>query len=127
MVRSGETSESKPPMKRRNSIDDVRTGVGDRLGISGGGALKPGLGGIRLEGGVNPEQALARNVGTCRCDSRQYRVRGGEEKVQAGSPGKDRGTDAQHRGRAARSSVEGPVMGLERRGSGILPRYAANR
>jgi hypothetical protein len=114
-------------MKRRNSIDDVRTGGGGHPGISRGGALKPGLGGIRLEGGVNPEQAPARNVGTCRCDGRQYRVHGGKEKVQVGSPVKDRRTDAQHRGRAARSSAEGPVMGLERRGSGILPRHAANR
>ena len=119
MVRSGETSESKPPMKRPNSIDDVRTGVGGHSGMSRGGALKPGLSGIRPEGGVNPDEALARNVGTCRCDGRTFTAYNGKEKVQVGGPGKDRRSDAQHRDRAARSSDEGSVMGLERRGSGI--------
>ena len=31
-------------------------------------------------------------------------------------PHKDERTDAKHRGGSSRSSVEGPVMGLERRG-----------
>jgi hypothetical protein len=37
---------------------DVETGADGRSGISHGGVLKPGLGGIRLEGGVTLDQAL---------------------------------------------------------------------
>lgn len=57
-------------MKGRNSIDDVRTGSSGRPGISVSGDLKPGSSGIRLEGGVNLNQALAWNVGTCRSDAK---------------------------------------------------------
>jgi len=66
-VRSGETSVSEPLMTCRNSQDDVETG-GKVVapGTSLGGALKPGPSGIRLGGGVNPDQALLRNAGTCR-------------------------------------------------------------
>lgn len=127
VVRSGETSESKPSMKSRNSINDVGTGSDGRSGISRGGALKPGLGGIRPEGGVNPDKALVRNVGTCRCDRRPCPKHDGKVKIQAGGPGKDRRTDAQHRDRAVRSSDEGAVMALERRGSGIQLGQEVNR
>lgn len=84
-----------------------------------GGALKSGLRGIRLEGGVNPDQALARNVGTCRRD-----VKG---TIQVGQPGEEQSTDARHRDRAARSSVDGAVMASERRGSGIQSWRVANQ
>jgi hypothetical protein len=53
-------------------------------------------------------QALVRNVGTCRPDAK------GE--VQAGCNRKDESTDAGHRGGAARSRGEDPVMGLDQRG-----------
>ena len=69
-MRSRETSESEPSMKGRNSIDDVETGGGGRPGISLSGDLKTGPCGIRLEGGVNLDQALAWNVGTCRSDAK---------------------------------------------------------
>jgi len=75
--------------------------------------------GIRLEGGVTPGQAFARNVGTCRLDAKGT--------VQVGRPDEDQVADARHRGGAARSRVESPVMGLDRRGSGILLWQAANR
>lgn len=88
-------------------------------GISSGGALEPGPSGTRLGGGVNPDQALLRNAGTCRPDAK------GE--AQAGGPCKSQSTNAGHRGGAARSRGEGPVMGLDRRGCGILLRQAANR
>jgi hypothetical protein len=68
---------------------------------------------------VNPDQALLRNAGTCRPDAK------GE--AQVGSPHESQSTDAGHRGGAARNRGEGPVMGLDRRGCGILPRQAANR
>ncbi len=118
-MRSGETSVSEPLMKRRNRMDDVRTGGGVDPGISSGGALETGPSGIRLVGGVNPDQALVWNVRTCRHDAKV--------EIQVGSPGKDQAPDAWHRGGAARTSDEGSVMELERRGSGIRPWQVANR
>ena len=118
-VRSEETSESEPPMNCRKRIVDVGTGAGGRSGMSAGGVLKPGPRGIRLGGGVNSDQALLRNVGTCRSD-----VKGD---VQAGGPRKDQSTDAGHRGRTARSRGEGAVMAPDRRGRSVQPSPAANR
>ena len=118
-VRSGETSESEPLMKRQNRRNDVKTGISCCSGISSGGALETGPSGIRLEDGVTPDQALVRNVGTCRRDAKGT--------AQVGGPGEDHSTDARHRGGAARSSDEGSVMELERRGSGIQSWRTANR
>ena len=39
-------------------------------GTSSGGALEPGPNDARLGGGVNPDQALLRNAGTCRPDAK---------------------------------------------------------
>src|SRR5436189_29168 len=105
------------PRARRGRMD-VETEVSGHLGTSLGGALKPGPSGIRLEGGVTPRQALVWNVGTCRLDAKGN--------VQVGGPDKDQLTDARHRNGAVRSRAEGPVMGLDRRGSGILLWQAAN-
>ena len=110
-VRSRETSESKPSMKSRKRIDDVETGGGSRSGISKGGDLKTGFCGIRLEGGVNLDQAFTRNVGTCRPDAKGA--------SRAGDPRQALSTDAGHRGRTARSREEGAVMALDRRGCGV--------
>ncbi|SDR64233.1 hypothetical protein SAMN05519103_09559 [Rhizobiales bacterium GAS113] len=119
-VRSGETSASEPLMTCRNSQDDVETrGMVVAPGKSLGGALKPGPSGIRLGGGVNPDQALLWNVGTCRPD-----VKG---EAQAGCPRESQSTDAGHRDGAVRSRDEGSVMGLDRRDCGVLPKQAANR
>ena len=68
LVGLGETSASKPPMKGRKGIVEVKTEVSGHLGTSLGGDLKSGPSGIRLEGGVTPRQAFAWNVGTCRLD-----------------------------------------------------------
>jgi hypothetical protein len=67
--------------------------------ISLGGALKPGPSGIRLGGGVNPDQALLRNAGTCRSN-----VKG---EAQVGDPRKGKSTDVEHRDGAVRSRDEG--------------------
>ena len=83
------------------------------------GVLEPGTRVLRLEGGVNPAQALAWNVGTCRLD-----VKG---TIQVGLPGEDRWTDARHRDRVVRSRVEGAVMALDRRDGDIVPDVLANR
>jgi hypothetical protein len=68
-VRSREKSESGPSVNCRNCTDDVETG-GGHSGTSEGGDLKTGSCGIRLEGGVSLDQALTRNVGTCRPDAK---------------------------------------------------------
>ncbi len=65
-------------------------------------------GGVRHEGGVTWTQALGWNLGTCRLD--------GKGETQVGGPHEGESTDARHRGGVTRSSEEGPVMGLERRG-----------
>jgi hypothetical protein len=106
-------------MKGRKGRVDVETEVSGHLGTSLGGALDPGPSGIRLEGGVTPRQAIARNVGTCRLDAKGN--------LQVGGPDEDQNTDARHRDGAARSRAESPVMGLDRRGSGILLWLVANR
>ena len=64
--------------------------------------------GVRHVGGVNLNQALVRNVGTCRPD-----VKG---EAQADRLCKGERTDAGHRGGVARSRVEGAVMVLDQRG-----------
>lgn len=118
-MRSRETSESEPPMRGRNRIEDVRTEGGVDLGISLGGVLKPGPDGIRLIGGVNLGQALAWNGRTCCPDAKEV--------GQAGQPREALSTNAGHRGRTVRSRAEGTVMVLDRRGCGVQPWRAANR
>jgi hypothetical protein len=110
-VRSRETSESKPPVKGRNSTVDARTEVSGHSGMSRSGVLKAGSCGIRLEGGVNLDQALTRNVGTCRPDAKGA--------SRAGDPRQALSTEAGHRGRTARSRDEGAVIALDRRGCGV--------
>lgn len=110
-VRSRETSESEPSVNCRKRIVDVETGGDGHSGTSKGGDLKPGSCGIRLEGGVNLDQALTRNVGTCRPDAKGA--------SRAGDPRQALSTDAGHRGRTARSRDEGAVMALDRRGCGV--------
>lgn len=53
---------------------------------------------------MNPEQALVRNMRTCRSDVK------GEAQVE---PPRGERTDAEHRGGLPRSSDEVPVMGVE--------------
>jgi len=118
-VRAKETSVSEPLMNCRKRSVDARTGGGGPPGRSVGGDLKPGPRGIRLEGGVTPMQALARNVRTCRLDAKGA--------VRGGRPVENCHPDARHRGGAVRSRKEGPVMGLDRRGSGVLPWQVVNR
>jgi len=62
--------------------------------------------GVRHRGGVTLVQALEWNVGTCVSMRREKLKRTSRE---------SRSTDARGRGGVARSSEEGPVIGLERR------------
>jgi hypothetical protein len=64
-----------------------------------GGCPDYGPDGIRHDGGVTLNRAIARNVGTCRPDAKGA--------VQAGGPREDWSTNAGHRGGAARSREEG--------------------
>ena len=50
----------------------------------------------------------------------------GKGEITSGSNREDQSTDAEHRDGAARSSDEGSVMGLERRGCVVQPRPQAN-
>ena len=118
-MRCKETSGSEPPMNCRNGMVDVRTGDSSHPEMSAGGALKTGPRGARLVGGATLRQALTRNRRTCRPDAK------GDGR--AGNPRKAPSTDAGHRGRTARSRMEGTVMVLDRRGCGVLSRQAANR
>jgi len=114
-VRSGETSASEPLMTCRNSQDGVETGgMVVASGTSSGGALESGPSGIRLGGGVNPDQALLWNAGTCR-----FAVKG---EAQAGDPRKSKSTDVGHRDGAVHSREEGSVTELDRRDCGNPPR-----
>jgi hypothetical protein len=70
LVRSGEASESKPSMTCRKGSDDVETGGGPISRDKLGGCPDDCPGGIRHVGGAKPDQALVRNVRTCRPDAK---------------------------------------------------------
>ena len=95
-------------MKCRKVQDDVETRGNSLTWDESGGWPDCCPDGIRHEGGVTLNQAFMWNAGTCRPDAK------GE--IQIGGPYEDESTDAGHGGGATRSSGEGPVMGLERRG-----------
>ncbi len=102
--------------KRRN---DVKTGGESLTRDEFGGRPAYCPGGVRHEGGVTLIQALVWNVGTCRPD-----VKG---EAQVGRPHKGESTDAGHRGGVARSSDEGSVMELERRGDIVQLYHQVNQ
>jgi len=87
--------------------------------MSAGGALKTGPCGVRLEGGVTLEQALMWNRRTCRSDAK--------EEGQVGNPCEAQSTEAEHRGRTARSRNESAVMVPDRRGCDVRSGQVANR
>ena len=86
-----------------------------------------------MDGGASVIWALVRNGGTCRpaVAGSQWRqdgpaaVRASENPKQLICEGESSG--AGHRGGPSRSSDEGPVMGLERRGRVVLAGLAINR
>jgi hypothetical protein len=67
---------------------------------------------------VSSTQALVWNVGTCASMLRKQLKR---------TTRKSLSTDARHRGGVARSSEEGSVMELERRGNTVQPDQKINR
>jgi hypothetical protein len=114
-------SESEPLMTCRNRQDDIKTG----LSAYGPGRAwgRPAYcpGGVRHGGGASLVWALVRNVGTRRLDTVwlingvQSLVAGESENLKGQIP-EGQSSDAGHGGGPSRSSEEGPVMGLERRG-----------
>ena len=76
------------------------------------------LDGTRHKGGVTLNQALVRNVGTCRLDVKRD--------VQGWNP-KDQRIDARHRDGATRSSGEIGESPMERRGRVIQLEAPVNR
>jgi hypothetical protein len=116
-----------PLLTHRKIKDDVETRAGPGPGTkvralgcvpSAGERPVSGPGGVRCIGGVSSSQALAGKGRTCRLDA------GGpvaaawspEGRTPSGRNREGQSTDARHRGGPARSSDEGPVMGLEPRG-----------
>jgi hypothetical protein len=85
-----------------------------------------------MDGGASVIRALVRNGGTCRpavvdYQWRQHGPAGGrasENPKQLICEGES--SDAGHRGGPSRSSGEGPVMGLERRGRVVRVSLAVN-
>ena len=106
-------------MTCRKRMDDVETGGKSLTRDKSGGWPDCCPDGIRHGGGVKLSQAFAWNMGTCRPD-----VKG---EIQAGGPREDESTDAGHRGGATRSSDEGSVKELERRGCVVQLWMEANR
>ena len=86
-----------------------------------------------MDGGASVIRALVWNSGTCRPDwaAGQWSGRGLRLVVWSENPKQliceGESSDAGHRGGPSRSSGEGPVMGLERRGRVVLVSLATNR
>ncbi len=86
-----------------------------------------------MDGGASVVWALVWNSGTCRPDGTagQWSGRGLRLVVWSENPKQQicegESSDAGHRGGPDRSSDEGPVMGLERRGRVVLAGFRVNR
>ena len=86
-----------------------------------------------MDGGASVIRALVRNSGTCRPDGTvgQWSGHGLRSAVWSENPKQliceGESSDAGHRGGPTRSSDEGSVMGLERRGRVILAWSMVNR
>jgi hypothetical protein len=115
-VRVGKANESEPPMRRRNSIDDIKTGVPllprDQPGR--GPVYCPG--GVRRRGGASPIQVPVWNVGTPRSDAAGGMLRPlVKERSPSSTYCEGLSIDAEQAGGSPCSSAEAPVMGVERR------------
>ena len=114
-------------------MDDIETRVESLLWDEPGGCLLTGQVVSGIRGGASVVRALVRNSGTCRPDGAAGQwsflvlrlVVWSENPKQLICEGES--SDAGHRGGPTRSSWEGPVMGLERRGRVVLVSLAANR
>jgi hypothetical protein len=86
-----------------------------------------------MNGGASVVWALVRNSGTCRPDGTTGQWSGTVLRLVVWSENPEQlicegeSSDAGHRGGPDRSSGEGPVMGLERRGRVVLAGFRVNR
>jgi hypothetical protein len=86
-----------------------------------------------MNGGASVVRALVRNSGTCRPDGAAGQWSGAVLRLVVWSENpkqqicEGESSDAGHRGGPSRSSWEGSVMGLERRGRVGLAGFQANR
>jgi hypothetical protein len=86
-----------------------------------------------MDGGASVIWALVRNGGTCRPDGTAGQWSGSGPRLVVWSENpkqlicEGESSDAGHRGGPSRSSDEGPVMGLERRGRVVRAAYQVNR
>ena len=116
-MRIGKANASEPPMKCRKRMDDVKTGVksllrdqrwGDPLTASVASGIKVARVRSWLERGTwEPVASMPR-------EEPKWKTHEGQS------------TDARHRGGWACSSVEVPVMGMERRGPIIQSGHGVN-
>ena len=130
-VRAEKANESKPPMTCRKRIDDIKTGGESFSREESGGYLSI----AQAVSGIKAARAQFRLWhGTCEPGPR-YRSdrstgwtapRSATARPPSGRNHKGLSSDARDRGGPARSSDEGPVMGLERRGRVIRTRLVVN-
>ena len=92
------------------------------------GSCIPGQVAVRHEGGVSSAWAPVWNSGSCRADEAGRVL---ERPVEGRTPSswncEGQSTDAAHSGGPPRSSDEGSVTGLERRGRVVLVRLVVNQ
>jgi hypothetical protein len=117
-VRFKKANVSEPLMTCRNVLYDVETGTQTSVPRSGWGQPVYCPTGVRHEGGAILNQALVRNVGTCRPDAK------GE--IQADRIREGESTEAGHRGGVSRSRAEGSVTELDRRGDVVWLHRVSN-
>lgn len=122
---------SEPWMTCRNLLDDIKSGSVTLTRDEPDGSLFIGqvVSGVyaarawvRLLHGTW-EPVVSRDGQPVVCDLRLA----GQGRIPSGRNRKDKSTDARHRGGPARSSDEGSVMGLERRGRAVQARLLVNR
>jgi hypothetical protein len=124
-------NESKPLMTCRNLLDDIKTRFVILAWDKSGGSLLT----AQMVSGMEVARAWVRLLhGTWEpvvLRDGQLVAFGlrltGYGRIPSGRNRKDKSTDAGHRGGSARSSDEGSVMGLERRGRAVQARLLVNR
>ena len=131
-VRAEKANESKPLMTCRKRIDDIKTGRESFSRDEPGGYLPTaqavsGIKAARAQfrlwcGTCEPVTPIPIRPFTWACSA----TRPARGRTPSRRNGKGQSTDAEHRDGPTRSSDEGPVMGLERRGRVIRTRLVVN-
>jgi hypothetical protein len=116
-VRVGKANESEPPMRRRNNIDDIKTGVPLFPRDEPGRYLFTALAVSGVEVARARSRCQWRNVGTPRSDAASDMLRSlVEESAPSSTNCEGLSIDAEQAGGPPCSSGEASVMGVERRG-----------